>query len=216
MILVRAGQGRSIKSAMGNDMTKTIFIIPGFKQKPRDKCFQWLENFLRQKGFNVVRISIIWDHHTMSDYVAEFKKQYNSHRTGNDYVLGFSYGAVVALISANELRPKKIYLCSLSSDFKEDIGAMKPWIRKLVGKKRIGDMKKRSGREFAKNLAVPSVIFYGETEGKKYPQLKIRCEETAKYSKRSKLVIVDNAPHKIDYPAYTKAIKDEFKSLRVS
>lgn len=187
-----------------------IFLIPGFKQKPTNKCFTWLINFLQNKGFHVIRVSINWEYRTMSDYVKDFKTQYNKYGHGNNHVLGFSYGAVIALISANELRPKKIYLCSLSPDFQEDIIAMKPWIRKLVGKRRIADMKNYSGKKLAKELTVPSTIFYGEVEGKMYPQLKIRCEKTAKYAKISKLIVVKDAPHNINYSEYIKAIKKEF------
>jgi hypothetical protein len=56
---------------------------------------------------------------------------------------------------------------------------------------------------------VPPVIFYGEAEGKQYPQLKIRCEETAKLARRSKLIVVANSPHKITHPTYQAAIKAE-------
>jgi len=162
------------------------------------------------KGFRVINVSIDWDYRVMSDYVEDFKRQYVKKDLGDHFIFGFSYGAVIALIAANELKPKKIYLCSLSAAFQEDMRAMKPWVRKLIGSRRIADAKKRSGRKLAKELAIPSVVFYGEAEGKSHPLLKIRCEETAKYAKDSTLVVVKGAPHKIDDPEYMKAIKEEF------
>ena len=189
---------------------KTLFLVPGFKQKASDSYFGWLVNFLDLKGFKVVCVPIEWNYRTMSDYVNDFKEFYLKNKTDNDYILGFSYGAVIAFITASELRPKKVYLCSLSSDFQEDVCDMKPWIQKMIGKKRMADIKKRSARDIAKNLDIPLVIFFGEKEGEMYPQLKMRCEETAKLAKNSKLVVVKNAPHDISYSEYREAIKKEF------
>lgn len=193
---------------------KTLFLIPGSGQKPSDTCFKWLISFLKKKGFNVIGVPIKWERRVMPDYVSQFKEFYLRHKTKNDYLLGFSYGAVIAFMSASDLKPKKIYLCSLSPDFKEDVKAIKPWwIRSFIGKRRFADIKTRSARKVAKALKIPAVVFYGEAEGKRYPQLKKRCEETVRLAKNAKLVVVKNAPHKIDYPEYMAAIKKEFEKL---
>jgi len=197
----------NIKIVMENK--PKFFIIPGWGQKPTDKCFTWLINLLRKKGFEVVKIFIDWDYRVMTDYVDDFKKQYRKYSGNKNYVLGFSYGAVIAFITATELKPKKIYLCSLSPHFKEDIKFMKPWVKKLVGKKRISDAKKQSALAVAKKLTIPSVIFYGEAEARKFPQIKIRTMETVKYAKNIKMVVVKDAPHKINYPEYKKVIIKE-------
>lgn len=192
---------------------KTFFIVPGFKQKAGSKSFLWLEKFLKEKGFIVVKVPIVWEYRTMKEYVEDFIEVYKRHQAEENYVLGFSYGAVIAFLSANALNPKKIYLCSLSPDFKEDVSAMTPWMQKYVGKRRIAYSLKTSGREVAKNLKIPSVVFYGEAEVKDYPQLKIRAEETVKLATRSKLVAVEKSPHKIDFPAYKVAITKELKNI---
>jgi pimeloyl-ACP methyl ester carboxylesterase len=190
---------------------KTFFIVPGFKMSSTSRSFLWLRRFLEQKGFKVLIAPITWNYRTMDDYVAEFKVFYEKNRSKENYLLGFSYGAVIALLSANDLRPEKVYLCSLSPDFKEDLPMMKSpemksWIDRFVGKRRLAEIKRRSGREAARNLQIPSVVFYGGFEGEKFPSLRIRCEETASLAKRSKLVIVKDAPHDIRYPEYQKAI----------
>ena len=189
---------------------KKIFIIPGFKQKPTDKYFIWLKKFLVDQKFNAVMVPITWNRRTMSDYVSEFEGFYNKHKGDKNYILGFSYGAVITFITAEKLKPKKIFLCSLSSDFKEDVGHMSNFIKKYIGKRRILDCLTRSGKSIAKELTIPTVIFYGEKEGKQYPQLKKRCEGTAKLARNSKLVIVKNSPHDISHPNYMNAIKAEF------
>jgi len=194
-------------------MKKTFFIVPGFYGEPTDNNFKWLSRFLKQKGFDVKIVPIKWRYLTMLEYSKQFVNYYKKHTSGKNYVLGFSYGAVIAFLTANELRPRKIFLCSLSPDFKEDLRAMKPWMRKYVGKKRIENIKTRSGVKIAKSLNIPSVIFYGEIEARQFPQLKIRCEQTGKLAAKSKVVVVKDAPHKIDHINYIASIQNELKSI---
>jgi pimeloyl-ACP methyl ester carboxylesterase len=148
----------------------------------------------------------------MGDYVKDFEIFYLANKGKKNYILGFSYGAVITFILANVLKPKKIFLCSLSPDFKEDLESMKPWIIKYIGKKRFKDAKTRSAIKIAKELSVPSVLFYGEKEGKAYPKLKKRAEETVKLARNSKLVVVPKAPHDISFSEYKITIMREFSS----
>ena len=192
---------------------KTFFIVPGFKQGPKSKSFQWLKVYLTKKGFRVVIVPITWDRKVMSDHVAELVSAYAKEKSNVNYILGFSYGAVATFVAANELKPKKIFLCSLSPDFKEDLTVMKPWILRYIGKNRVADLKNRSGREIAKALKVPSILFYGSVEGKQYPQLIKRSEETVKLARNSKLVVVKGAPHAIDHLEYQKVLKAELSRI---
>lgn len=187
---------------------KTFFLIPGFGMQANHKSFRWLVAFLEEKGFKVVKTPVKWNYKTLSKNTLEFIDFFNKNKGGENYVLGFSYGAIITLLSANIVKPKKIYLCSLSPDFKEDRKLMRKDIAKYIGKRRFADAFTREGRKCAKELKVPSVIFYGEVEGKKFPALKTRCEETAKLAKNSKLVVVKDASHKIDFPTYITAIKE--------
>ena len=193
---------------------ETFFLIPGFKQKISNRKFIWLIKFLETKKFRVLGVPIKWNHRTVSDCAKDFEKFYEKHKSKINYVLGFSYGAVIALLTANKLKAKKIYLCSLSPDFREDIIKMKPWIRKLIGEKRFQDIKTRSGKRLAKELKVPSVVFYGELEAKHYPQIRIRCKETVELANKSKVIVVKNAPHDISHIEYKKAIKKELELVK--
>lgn len=189
---------------------KKIFIIPGFKQKTTDKGFVRLKEFLVEKGFDVSMVPITWNRYTMADYALQFENFYTKNKSSVNYVLGFSYGAVIAFITASKLKPKKIYLCSLSPDFKEDVPKTKQWILDYIGKKRVAETLTRSAIKIAKDLSVPTIVFCGEVEGTQYPQLKKRCEETVKLARQAKLVMVERAHHDISHPEYIKAIKKEF------
>ena len=77
----------------------------------------------------------------------------------------------MAFSTAEKLGIKKLYLCSLSPDFLEDVTGMQDWIKKYIGIRRLEDCLTRSGREVARKLTVPTVIFYGEKEADEFPQI---------------------------------------------
>ena len=191
-------------------MAKTIFIITGFKDKASDSQYKWMRTFFKKKGFIVKIPSIKWNHRVMSDYVDEFRQYYEENKSEKNYVLGFSYGAMIAFISAHELKPAKLYLCSLSPYFNEDLRTLKPWWKRFIGIHRLKDFKQYIAKSIAKNLAIPTVVFYGTREAKRYPELKVRCEETSKLAPKAKLVSIKDAPHRVDHPEYVEAIKKEF------
>ena len=183
---------------MTDNSKKTMFIIPGFKMSPHDKAFSWLVTFLENKGLRVIQTPVKWNYRTLSQNTADFIEYYNKNKSAENYILGFSYGAVIAFLTASTLAPKGIFLCSLSPDFEEDRIFMNSEEKKYIGKRRYADTKKRSSSKIAKNLKTPVVIFYGEKEGDKYPALKKRAKETARLAQKSKLIVVKDAPHQIE------------------
>jgi len=148
-----------------------MFIIPGFKESITDGSYKSLKKFFESKGYQVKLVPISWNYKTMSDYIKQFEDFYVKHKSDANHVLGFSYGAVVAFSTAEKLGIKKLYLCSLSPDFLEDVTGMQDWIKKYIGIRRLEDCLTRSGREVARKLTVPTVIFYGEKEADEFPQI---------------------------------------------
>lgn len=190
---------------------KNFFIIPGFKEQATDKNYAWLLAFLKTKNYKVVPVPVKWNYKTLSENKVELVDFFKKYKGEENHILGFSYGAVLAMLIGNEVKPKRLYLCSLSPHFSEDLKFLSPEIKEYIGKRRLLDIENRSGRELAKSLNVPTVVFYGEDEGKQFPQLKKRCEETVELISKSKLILVKNAPHKIDFSGYVEAVKEELK-----
>lgn len=191
----------------------TFFIVPGFKQQVTDKSYAWLVIFLKKQGFNVVGIPMNWNSKTMKDYIKQFIATYSEKKTETNYVLGFSYGAVTAFMTASELKPKKVFLCSLSPDFYEDRKSFTPQMIQYIGKRRFTELQTRKAVDVAKKLTVPSVIFCGEKEAAQYPQLLHRCKETSTLAKNSKLIMVTGSPHDIGNSEYQKCIIKELEKL---
>jgi len=193
---------------------KTIFIVTGFKQKKDNSQFKWMRPFFKKAGFEVKMFAADWDYHVMSDYVTDFKKFYEKNKGKKNHVLGFSLGAMIALLSAHEIKPDKLYLCSISPYFKEDMKKLRKDWGKMIGVRRIEDFKNHSVVKAIKGLPTSTVVLYGQAEGEKFPNLKKRCEQTHDSLMKSKLVVVPESPHQIDHPEYIKAIKSLFNSKK--
>ena len=188
-------------------MKKNLFIIPGFTHQATEKPYDWLDVHYKKQGFMIQKVPIKWSHCVMSDYVEEFKRLYDERKVETNYVLGFSFGAMIACITAAELKPDKLALCSLSPYFKEDLSSLKSSWKECIGKRRLLDFKKYHFEKIYPKIHSETFVFYGEKEVK-YPSLKKRCEEAAASIRNTRLVVVPDAPHDIDHPNYQKAIKN--------
>ena len=190
---------------------KTLFIIPGFTHHPGQPPYRKLKTHFEKKGFKVVMVPITWRWKVMSDYVEQFKKIYKKYPAENVTVLGFSFGAMTALIAAKELQPDRLVLCSLSPYFKEDHGSLRWWWKGVVGANRMKDFAKYSADALAKSLKIPTIFFYGSVEASKHPMLKARIETMAKRIPGSQVIVVKDSPHDIGHPEYFKAICQNVK-----
>lgn len=188
----------------------TVFILTGFKQKKDNSQFKWMKPFFTKLGYEVKVFAADWNYHVMSDYLADFKKYYEANKGKKNYILGFSYGAMIAFLTAKETQPEKLYLCSLSPYFKEDMKKLRPDWQRKIGTRRIVDLKNHSFNRTVKEIKVPTVVLYGEAEGEKFPSLKKRCEAAHAALGKSKIIVVPEAPHKPDHPEYITSIKALF------
>lgn len=187
-------------------MAKKVFIIPGYTELPSTKGYKEIAAIFRKKGYDVTVVNITWKRRTMKDYVDQFVKIAEKEK-GEFSVLGFSFGAMVAAISAPELKPKKLFLCSLSPYFKEDMKYVLDAWEKSLGKKRFDVFRTLSFSEIAKGIHCPTYIFVGEAEVKKYKSLGVRAKDAAKKIRGATLTYVPNGKHDISQEEYQKAVK---------
>lgn len=192
-------------------MSKAFFIIPGLTHQANEPQYRWLKNHVASMGYQPKLVPITWKRRTMSDYVQEFQTYFDEHRLEENHVLGFSFGAMIAFISAPKTRPEQLYLCSLSPYFSEDLPGLVQKEKRYMGKRRLQDFKHHRSHEIAKNIDCTTVIFCGEQEGSRFPDLKKRCQEVVNLIKTSTFVEPQNAPHQISFPSYVTALKAHIK-----
>ena len=192
-------------------MSKTIFIVAGFKHKASEEQYDWTREYFTSLGFKVKIPDIEWNNKVMTNYVNQFKNYYRENKTETNFVLGFSYGAMVAFITAVELKPDKLILCSLSPYFGEDLESLKKSWKQYIGHRRVDDFKSYKSKVIAPEITSQTTVIYGSAEGVKYPRLKHRCMEVANTVNKCDLLVAKDAPHKIDYPSYVATIKSVFE-----
>ncbi len=184
---------------------KTIFIIPGYTEQATQTQYQPLCNFFEENQYLVQKPEITWKYRTMSDYVSYFTDFYVQHKTDYNDVLGFSFGAMIAFISAPQLQPDSLYLCSLSPYFRDDLpGLKKTWL-KQIGRRRVEHFRTLDAKQLGRKIDMPTTIFCGDKEDKSVMK---RCTQTSQEVPNAKLVVVKDAPHDIGHPNYTKTVID--------
>lgn len=184
---------------------KKLFVIPGFTKKSSDARYRWIRRDLGDR-YDIEFVNIHWKYRVMSDYVEEFKEAYEKRKARTNYVLGFSFGAMTALLSAGDLKPNKLFLCSLSPYFKNDLPYLKDWWNGLIGKHRLKDFKTHDARRAAKATSMPTTLFIGEKEVEKFPRMKSTYSNALRNLPNGTGIIVPDAPHDIAHPNYRSAI----------
>mgnify|MGYP005844460829 CR=1 FL=1 len=184
-------------------MSKVVYIIPGFTEKVNLKGYQQAIKFFKSRDFKVIPIKISWKYKVMSDYVDEFFCQLSHKKSDDVYLFGFSFGAIIAFISSVKIKPKMLFLCSLSPYFKEDLKFIKKSWRKGVGKKRIEDLKNFSFEKLAKDISCKTFLIVGEKEPK---EVRKRVDDAHKKINKSELFIAINAQHEISQKEYIKKL----------
>ena len=185
-------------------MKKLIYIIPGYSEFTKERKYQIVGSFFKKKGYSVKYVDINWKYKTMSDYVKEFEEKVSKDNTTNFSVLGFSFGAMIAFISATHINFKNLYLCSLSPYFKEDVSKLKDSWKKAIGKRKLKDVNNFSFNKIVKSIKCKSLLFVGEKE---HLLVLNRVKETHKKIRNSSLIIVPNAKHEMGYKNYLKCLR---------
>ena len=129
---------------------KIIFIIPGFRQRTTSKAYKELSEVLKDEGYTPILVKITWRNSTISENTKHFLKVYKKNRARKKYILGFSYGAMIAFIAASQVNTSGLILCSLSPYFSEDVSKLKN-LRFSAGRnKAISTLMENRYRDFSK------------------------------------------------------------------
>lgn len=188
------------------------FIIPGFREHARSAGYEEIAAMFRKKGCDPVIVRIDWNRKTMTDYVAQFRRILLK-TDGEFYLFGFSFGAIIAFLSAIERNPKALFLGSPSPYFKEDLPSVPAAWKRFIGKNRLKDFSSYSFRELSAEISSPTFVFVGEKEAEKFPSLERRAKDAAKRIRRATLTVIPNAKHDASQKEYQDALKDAIRRV---
>ena len=140
---------------------KTIFIIPGFNHLPASSAYGQIAKILKKDGYFPVLVNIPWKKTTILENTKYFLKEYRKINSRKKYILGFSFGAMIAFIASTKVRSSGLILCSLSPFFKEDL----PMSR--IQKRKNKDFYKLRSASLAKKIKSEQILMmYGAAEAK--------------------------------------------------
>lgn len=185
---------------------KTILIIPGFRHSPLQHAYKTLSKTLKKEGYYPIVVKIPWKKTTISENTEYFLKVYKSIRRKEKYILGFSYGAMIAFIASTKVSTKGLILCSLSPYFKEDVS--KKHFKEIsnVTPLRYEDFRHLSCDILAKKVKAKHVLMlYGDKES---PLLIKRVTQAFKHisTKEKYLVPIKKTEHNISDKRYLRTI----------
>lgn len=191
-------------------MKKVVFILPGFFCSTTEYGYQAIGSNLTSIGFKVVYVEIVWKYKSLTDYLEQFQVIYLKEKGEVNMFFGFSYGAMVAYLSAPYLKPDFLYLCSMAPYFTEDSKYIPSDDKKEIGKKRTADIEKYSFNSVAKKITSHVTVFFGENE---QMFVKRRVRLAKEKLKNMTIVKIPSVGHCISDDRYIKSVQKEVKKL---
>lgn len=192
-------------------MKRVAFIIPGYKFSPSQSEYQQIGSYFESVKIQPIYIEVKWDRSTISNNLQSFLTIYQNTQADEKYVLGFSFGAVIAFLASSQVKFKAQILCSLSPYFKEDLPKIKKWWARFIGKKRYADFYSLEADKLVMTVKTPTFFLYGAEESSLVVE---RAQETfANLKILKKLIPVEGVKHDISDIRYLNAIDNVIKNL---
>jgi pimeloyl-ACP methyl ester carboxylesterase len=185
---------------------KTVLFIPGYYENINDRDYKAVLKSFESKCYLTRFVPINWVRTTIDDWIKEFESIYMKYDSKNTILAGFSYGAMIAFCAASRRNPKELWLFSLSPYFSEDLPLQKKSHLKFIGHRRVSAFSRLIFYKLVKTIKCKTLLFVGENEKSKFPDLFNRANETNKLILGSDLVIVENTGHDVSGNNYIRRI----------
>jgi pimeloyl-ACP methyl ester carboxylesterase len=183
--------------------------LPGNTETLKTRPYNKLMAAIGKAGYKVKFLPVQWKYTTINDWVAQLDEEYKKHDPKNIILAGFSFGSMIAFVEAAKYPPAELWLFSLSPYFAEDLPMLKDKWKNDVGKRRIKAFSGLKFNELVKNISSKTLIFVGDKELERYPQLSYRFEDAHSKIKNSKMIVAEDVGHDVTHPNYIKAIADK-------
>lgn len=152
---------------------KFVFIVPGYRHKPTNKGYREIRKLLKKEGYSPISVAIPWKKSTISENTEFFLKKYKDIvakkqiKPRQIYILGFSFGAMIAFLAATKISVKGLILCSLSPYFKEDLSKNKPTRLTVLQEKRWKDFSSFRNSNLSEKIKAKRIfMLYGTKESR--------------------------------------------------
>ncbi len=187
-------------------MKHTLYVIPGFGENTKMPDYKAVIKACRLFGYEVIEFNPCWDRSVASDWILDFERSLQKNKSAKTSIIGFSFGAYVAVLSAQKFKFEKLVLCSLSPYFADNIPEIPEAAWKFFGKRRKQDFSKH---HFPVGMQVDAAFLVGEHE---IPmELKHVNDRYKSWSGKKTHIIVKGAEHSIGSGEYLNQIIETIK-----
>jgi pimeloyl-ACP methyl ester carboxylesterase len=191
---------------------RVAYIIPGNLESSTTKPgYKKIAKFFETNNIEPKHIKINWKGNkvkSFDEYNKDFIDLYQKQKNTEIYILGFSFGALIAFLTASKTKPKAIILCSLSPYFSEDLLTIRKKWADFWHERFPND--KFNFKQKVKGIKCKTYILVGGDEGQ---ECIYRAQEVNKNVKGSELYIVEKGKHNINQKVYLKTIDKVIKGL---
>lgn len=190
-------------------MDTTVFIVPGYNHCPADPAYQEIAKIITQQGLLPMPIAIPWKNVPISqgtDYFLRQIKKKSQKKAGKTYILGFSYGAMIAFMASTQIPVSGLILCSLSPYFREDL-------LKANRDEPREDFVNISCHTISKKIKAKKVMMlYGENEDRSLKHRVTEAFHTIPITQKT-LMQIENTDHEIGNRRYLDSVSSVIHTL---
>ena len=136
-------------------MKSKLYIIPGWEETCRRKVYKEIAIIAEKKGYEVVFKNVDWKK-PLSPQVFPVAK--------DDIIFGFSLGAILAWLIAQNYTCKHLILASMTPHYNFTDKEIKKLLIEITGSRFVNDVNKNLK---SKNKTKKQTILYGDLEGEK-------------------------------------------------
>lgn len=188
------------------------YIIPGYLFSPEQKQYQKIAEYLQAKNIDPIPVPIAWKERTITESVASFLELDKQQHAIKKDILGFSFGAIIAMIASTSIPVDTLILCSLSPFFQEDLPLIPAKYTQDLTTKQIEEFEVMNNKAIIRNSTARKIILlYGTSEG---VFVEKRAKDTfANISSEKQMIVIDGVKHKIEDEKYQRAIQEVIEKL---
>lgn len=189
-------------------MKKKLYIVPGFGGHASDKYYQQVRKYAQENGYTVIPVPIQWRWTTIDRWIKDFEEVVDKKTVEQSVVLGFSLGALVAVLVSTKFSFKKMIICSLSPYFQEDLPKLPILAHEALGKRRMNAFRVHPFPLLTQRTPISFIIgdkdFHLAIERTQQAYKMWRCN-------KKNIKILQGVGHTIASPEYLKEIKKHLK-----
>ena len=199
---------------MKKGVKKSIaYIIPGnLESHKKQPSYNKIAILFESKGIVPVHVKIEWKKNkvkSFNDYNQQFLKLYKRPKSTAVYILGFSFGALIAFLTTADTKPEGLILCSLSPYFEEDLVSMRQdWLKYW---EKYFPYDNFSFNKLVKKVKCKTYVIVGDKES---TWSLTRARELNKMIKGSEIFLAKDAEHKINQKEYLKTVEKVIARLQ--